>query len=88
MKGLDVGYGVLCHRFDMRLAGSINNSTGVDGVLGSKSCNKQAEATIGASVTFFDQPCVHFIADSRYAQASASVALPPHFPLRGGKRNR
>jgi hypothetical protein len=41
MKGLDVGYGVLCHRFDLRRAGSINNSTGVDGVVGVKSCAKR-----------------------------------------------
>jgi len=41
MKGLDVGYGVLCHRFDLRQAGSINSSTGVEGVLGVESCTKR-----------------------------------------------
>jgi hypothetical protein len=38
MKGLDVGYGVLVTGLTSAGAGSINNSTGVDGVVGVKSC--------------------------------------------------
>jgi hypothetical protein len=41
MKGLDVGYRVLGHRFDLRQRGSINSSTGVEGVLGGESCTKR-----------------------------------------------
>jgi hypothetical protein len=41
MKGLDVGYGVLVTGLTSAGAGSINNSTGVDGVVGVKSCAKR-----------------------------------------------
>jgi hypothetical protein len=40
-RTLGVGYGVLCHRFDLSPGASINNSTGVDGVLGIESCTKR-----------------------------------------------
>jgi hypothetical protein len=48
MKGLDVGYGVLCHRFDLRRAGSINSSTGVEGVLGVESCTKRKRIALSS----------------------------------------
>jgi hypothetical protein len=41
MKGLDVGHGVLVTGLTSAGAGSINNSTGVDGVVGVKSCAKR-----------------------------------------------
>jgi hypothetical protein len=47
MKGLDVGYGVLCHRFDQRQAGSIN-STGAEGVLGVESCTKRKRIALSS----------------------------------------
>jgi hypothetical protein len=46
MKGLDVGYGVLCQRFDLRQAGSINSSTGVEGVVGVESCTKRKQIAL------------------------------------------
>jgi hypothetical protein len=41
MKGLDVGHGVLVTGLTNAGAGSINNSTGVDGVVGVKSSAKR-----------------------------------------------
>ncbi|MCW1988732.1 hypothetical protein ABIE85_004261 [Bradyrhizobium diazoefficiens] len=41
MKGLDVGYRVLCHWFDLRQAGQHQQSTGVEGVLGVESSAKR-----------------------------------------------
>jgi hypothetical protein len=46
MKGRDVGYSVLCHPFDLRQAGSINSSTGVEGVVGVESCTKRKQIAL------------------------------------------
>jgi hypothetical protein len=40
-RALGVGYGVLCHRFDLSRGASINNSTGVEGDFGVESCTKR-----------------------------------------------
>jgi hypothetical protein len=64
MKGLDVGYGVLCHPFDLRRAGSINNSTGVGGVVGVKSCAKRNRNFSQLLLPLANQNDVRFTADS------------------------
>jgi hypothetical protein len=48
MKGLDVGYGALCHRFDQRQVGSINSSTGAEGVLGVERCTKRKRIALSS----------------------------------------
>jgi hypothetical protein len=68
MKGLDVGYGVLCHPFDLRRAGSINNSTGVDGVAGVKSCAKRNRNFYQLLLPLANQNDVRFAASSRHRQ--------------------
>jgi hypothetical protein len=55
MKRFDVGCGVLCCRFDMRRAGYISGSTGVDGVLGVKSCIKHKRAGKSLKSEQYDQ---------------------------------